>query len=85
MANNGWKAIGMWAIGALFTTVFYVVIVISIPALSKEIKTNDKLNTKDHKEIRKEYRDKIDGVKDIVTEIRLEQREMLTILKKLDK
>lgn len=56
------------------------------------IVNNDIRNTKDHIEIRKEQlagdkdnREKLNVVKDIVTDIRIEQREMHTILKRMDK
>lgn len=60
--------------------------------MGKGIVDNNNRNVADHVKIREERiigdeknEDSIDEVKDIVTDIRIEQREQMTILRRLDK
>lgn len=59
--------------------------------MGKGIVDNDRTNTQQHIEIRKEMiagdaivKEKVDDVKDIVTDIRLEQRSIIETLKRIE-
>ena len=78
MALNGttllWGAIG--SVGGLMIT-------ISIFA-GNHIISNDKVNTDEHIQIRREFNTKVDGIKDSITDVRIEQMEQKTILRRIE-
>lgn len=85
MANgNGYKSIAMAAVGGIFT----IVVVIAIPSLANNMVKNDRKSSAADVEIRKEIsagdkenRKEIEIVKEIVTEIRMEQVKMIEGIK----
>lgn len=58
-----------------------VILVGILSFMGNGIVENDRRNTEDHKKIRKEVTEKIEEVKDITTDIRLEQRTLGVELK----
>ena len=86
--TNGKNKWIMWLVGLLAT----LILVITLPTMASAIWTNDRRNTDQHEVIKKTMieRDeaiveKVEAVKDIVTDIRIQQMEQMTILKRLDK
>ena len=89
---NGKNKWIMYLVGVLVSLVFFV----AIPTIAKCMIENDRRNVdsrskiksemiKKDKVVRTELVEKIEKVEDIVIEIRIQQMEQMTILKRLDK
>ena len=75
----------------LVTKIAGTIISVSIAATGTGVIANEVRNVKSHEDIRKEFAigdkeilKKVDKVEDIVTDIRLEQRTMTEILKRIE-
>ena len=83
---NGKNKWIFWLTGTLVT----IIVFISLPTMAKAIIDNDRRNTDQHIGIKAEMierdekiTEKMESVKDIVTDIRIEQREQMTILRSI--